>query len=95
MTGTRKKAIGTIKIAEIIEDIKIAGIGKDSKENKGGENLRSNLAQVLCIQYLINLRKKSVSTLFDSGSKINAVYPTFAKELGLLIRPIDVEAQKN
>ena len=35
-----------------------------------------------------------VSMLFDLGSKINAIYSTFAKELGLPIRPIDVGAQK-
>ena len=32
--------------------------------------------------------------LFDSGSKINTIYPTFAKELGLSIRPTDVRVQK-
>ena len=32
--------------------------------------------------------------LFNSGSKANAVYPIFAKELGFSIRPTDVGAQK-
>ena len=32
--------------------------------------------------------------LHDLGSEINATHPTFAKELGLPIRPADVEAQK-
>ena len=32
--------------------------------------------------------------LLDSSSEINAVHPTFAKELGLPIRPTDVGAQK-
>ena len=32
--------------------------------------------------------------LFDLGSEVNAVHPAFAKELGLLIRPTDVGAQK-
>ena len=58
---------------------------------KDGENPRSNFTQVLCIYYLINFKKKSVLTLFDSGSKINAVYPTFVKKLSPLIRPTDVE----
>ena len=40
------------------------------------------------------LSKKSVLVLFDSVSKVNAVYLTFAKELGLSIRPTDVEVQK-
>ena len=57
-----------------------------------GENLRSNLAQVLCIWYPINFQKKFVimSALFDLGNKINAIYPIFAKELELPIRPMDV-----
>ena len=46
------------------------------------------------IYYLINFGKKSVSALLDSGSEVNAVYPAFAKELGLPIRPTDVGAQK-
>ena len=32
--------------------------------------------------------------VFNSGSKVNAVHPTFAKELRLLVRPTDIEAQK-
>ena len=36
----------------------------------------------------------SVWALFDSISKVNAIHPTFTKELRLLIRPTDVEAQK-
>ena len=32
--------------------------------------------------------------LFDSGSKINTVHSAFAKELGALIGPTDVEVQK-
>ena len=33
-------------------------------------------------------------SLLDLGSKVNAVYPAFAKALGFPIRPTDVEAQK-
>ena len=32
--------------------------------------------------------------MVDSESKVNAIYPTFAKQLGLPIRPTDVKAQK-
>lgn len=32
--------------------------------------------------------------LFDLTSKVNAVYPTLAKEIGLSIRPTDIGAQK-
>ena len=63
-----------------------------AREEAIGEN--SNLAQVPYIRNPVNIRKKSVLTLFDSGSKVNAVHPAFAKELGLPIRPTDVGAQK-
>ena len=36
----------------------------------------------------------TVLALFDSSSEVNAINPTFAKELGLSIRPTDVKAQK-
>ena len=32
--------------------------------------------------------------MINSGSEVNAIHPTFAKQLGLSIRPIDVGAQK-
>ena len=32
--------------------------------------------------------------LFNLENEVNAIHPTFAKELGLSIRPIDVKAQK-
>ena len=35
-----------------------------------------------------------MSVFFDSNSEINAIYPTFAKELGLPIRPTDIKVQK-
>ena len=65
-----------------------------AKKKAVGENPRFNLARVLCIHYPINFRKKSMLVLFDWGSKVNAVYPTFAKELGLPIKLTDVEMQK-
>ena len=60
------------------------------KTVENGENLKFNFAQVLCICYIINFRKKSVLALFDLDSKVNVVYPIFAKQLGLPIRPTDV-----
>ena len=79
---------------ETVEAIKIAGAGKDGKESES--EYLENLAQVPCIRYPIIFQKKSVPmlALLDSGSKVNAIHPTFAKELGLFIRPIDVRAQK-
>ena len=65
-----------------------------AREEEVDENLGANLARVPCIRYPINLGKKSVSALLDLGSEVNAVYPAFAKELGLPIRPTDMGAQK-
>ena len=35
-----------------------------------------------------------MSVLLDLGSKVNAIHLTFARELGFLIKPTDVRAQK-
>ena len=35
-----------------------------------------------------------MSALFDSDSKVNVIYPTFAKEQSLSIRPTDIKVQK-
>ena len=51
--------------------------------------------QVPCIRYPTTFREESVSALLNSGSEVNAIHPTFAKELGLPIRPTDVGAQKS
>ena len=59
-----------------------------------GKDENPNLIQVPCIRYPITFRKKSVSALFDSGSEINAIHPTFAWELVLPIRAMDIGAQK-
>ena len=40
------------------------------------------------------MSKAQGQALINSGSEINAIYPTFAKQLGLPIRPSDVGAQK-
>ena len=73
------------------EAVEAAAVGKDGTESK---SKYPNLAQVSCIWYPITFRKKSVSTLLDSGSEVNAIHPTFARELGLLIRPTDIIVQK-
>ena len=82
MTATREKAVKTTEVADS------ARIGKNKKESK--DKYLENLAQVLCICYLINFWKKSVFAFFDLGSKVNAIYLAFIKELALSIRPIDV-----
>lgn len=63
VTGTREKTVGA---------------GKNNKKSDG--EYPENLAQVPCIWYLITFQKKFVpiSTLFDLGSEINAIHPTFA-----------------
>ena len=65
-----------------------------AREEAVGKNLRSNLARVPCIRYPINFGKKSISTLLNSGSEVNAIHLVFAREIGLSIRPTDVGAQK-
>ena len=48
------------------------------------------------IRYPVQFKKDKtlVQALIDSGSEVNAVYPSFVKQLGLSIRPTDVGAQK-
>ena len=56
------------------------------------------LEHVPCIYYLVWFKKDAdktpVQTLIDLGSEVNAIYPFFAKQLGLLIKPTDVGAEK-
>ena len=54
------------------------------------------LERIPCIHYPVQFKKNKnqMQTLIDSGSEINAMHPSFAKQLGLPIRPTDVEAQK-
>ena len=50
-----------------------------------------------CIYYPVrfkNTNKAQVQALINSGSEVNAIHPTFAKQLGLPIRPTDVGVQK-
>ena len=52
---------------------------------------------VSCIHYPVrfkNTDKAPVQALINSGSKVNAVHPSFFKQLGLPIRPKDVGDQK-
>ena len=87
VTETRKEIVET---AEVVESAKV---GKDGVNSKGEY---PNLTQVLCIRYPITFRKKSVSmsAFLDSGSEVNAIYPTLAWKLGLPIRLTDVRTQK-
>ena len=86
VTGTREEAVETTELAES------ARTSKDGEESK--DKYPKNLTQVSYIHYPINFGKKSVSALFESGSKVNAVHPAFAKELGLPIKLTDVGVQK-
>ena len=55
------------------------------------------LERVSCINYPVQFKdtdKAPVQALIDSGSEVNATHPSIIKQLGLLIRPTDVEAQK-
>ena len=55
------------------------------------------LERVSCIHYLVQFKNTSraqVQALVDSESEFNAIHLTFAKQLGLPIRPTDVRAQK-
>ena len=102
VTGTENKEVKTAKtsksakMVETAKAVETTRAGKDGKQSKGGENLRLNLVQIPCIWYSVTFQKKSmpVFTLLDLGSKVNAIYPNFAKELDLLIKPTDVRAQK-
>ena len=55
------------------------------------------LERVLCIYYPVQFKDTSevqVQALINSESEVNAIHPTFAKQLGLFIRQTDVRAQK-
>ena len=53
------------------------------------------LERVPCIQYSIQFRKDkdNIQVLLDSGSKVNAINPEYAKKLGLRVRKTDMGAQ--
>ena len=55
------------------------------------------LDRVPCIHYLVQFCKdkgKDILALLDSGSKINAMTPTYAAHLGLKVRLTNVGTQK-
>ena len=52
------------------------------------------LEHVPCIHYPVQFKKNKVQALIDSRSEVNAMYLSFAKQLGFSIQPTDVEAQK-
>ena len=55
------------------------------------------LERVPYIHYLVQFKdtsKTQVQALINSGSEVNAIHLTFAKELGLPIKPTDIGAQK-
>ena len=93
VTRTRKETVKTTKAVKTAEAVETAEVGKNGNES---ESEYPNLAQVPCIQYPITFRKMSMpmSALFDSGSKVNAIHPTFTREPGLPIKTTNVEAQK-
>ena len=96
VTRTREKKVKTaeaIETAEAVETAKAvmtARIGKDGKESK--DEYLENLTWVSNMRYPIIFQNKSipVSALFNLGSTVNAILPTFARELGLVIRLTDV-----
>ena len=93
VTRTREKTVKTAEAVENVKAIESTKVGKNGAESEGEY---PNLAQVLCIRYLITFWKKSLSmsALFDPGSEVNTIHPTLAWKLGLFVRPTDVEAQK-
>ena len=56
------------------------------------------LERVPYIHYLVQFKKDAdktpVQVLINSESKVNVIHPSFAKQLGLPIRPTDLGAQK-
>ena len=65
-----------------------------AREEAVDKNLGSNFIRVLCIQYSINFKQKFMLALLNSGNKVNAIHPTFVKELGLLIKSTNIRVQK-
>ena len=87
VTGSREEMVET---AEAVETTKVSEDGNKS------EGECPNFIWVPCIWYPITFCKNSMpmSALLDSGSEVNAIYPIFARELGLPIRTTDVGTQK-
>ena len=93
LTHVFKKGNKSEKTSDNLNDLHI----NDCNLKGGGWGWwKSEIQSCTNFVYLLpyQLQKKSVLALFDLSNKINTVYPTFAKELGLLIRPTDIRAQK-
>ena len=90
---TRAETVEATQPIKTAEAIGTAKVNEDGDENEGEY---PNLTRIPCIRYPITFRKKSVPllALFNSGSEVNAIYPTFARELGLSIRTTNIGAQK-
>ena len=52
------------------------------------------IVRVPCIQYLVRFQEEQVKALLNSGSKVNAINPDFARKLGFKIWKINVGVQK-
>ena len=52
------------------------------------------VVRVPCIYYPVQFQEKQVRALLDSGSKVNAMSPVYAKRLGLKTWKTNVRAQK-
>ena len=84
----------TEQMAMTSKAVKTAEANKNGKESR--DKYPENLAQAWCIWYPITFQKKSMPmlVLFNWSSMVNAIYPTFAKRLGLFIKSTDIGAQK-
>ena len=80
--------------AKIAKGVEIARASKNNKKSESNENPGFNFAQVSCIRYPINFKKKSMLAFLDSSNEVNAIHLIFTKELSFSIRVIDIRAQK-
>ena len=53
-----------------------------------------DVVRVPCIYYPVRFQEEQVKALLDSGSKVNAMNPDYARKLGLKIRRTNIGAQK-
>ena len=52
------------------------------------------VVRVPCIHYPVQFQEEQVRALLNSGSKVNAMNPDYARKLGLKIRRTNIGAQK-
>ena len=57
-------------------------------------NSDEKIIKVLCIFYPIWFQEEQIKALLDSGSKVNAINPNFARKRGFKIQKTNVKAQK-